>query len=43
MDKDDYSDFTVNKSQRAVITKTNNITDSEFGLYHSLLKVDFIN
>ena len=40
--KDDYSDFTVRISQGAVITKLNNVTDSEFKVYCTLLKVDFI-
>ena len=40
--KDDYSDFTVKISQGAVITRLHNITDSEFKVYCSLLKVDFI-
>ena len=40
--KDDYSDFTVRIPQGAVITKLHNNTNSEFKVYCSLLKVDFI-
>ncbi len=40
--KDDYSEFNTKIQQGAVITKIINITDNEFDLYCSLLKVDFI-
>lgn len=40
--KDDYSDFTVRIPQGAIITKLHNITNNEFKVYCSLLKVDFI-
>lgn len=40
--KDDYSDFTTKIQQGIVITKINNISDNDFQVYRSLLKVDFI-